>query len=176
MSALVDGENRRVGARRTADFDDWVAARGPALLRLAYVLTGNRADAEDAVQDALSRALPRWEHIRSTGDPDAYVRRMVVNAHTSWWRKFRRRESPVAEVFTAGTAPPPAHEERDRVWAACLALPEDQRVAVVLRYYERLEYAEIAALTGVAEGSVRSRVSRGLATLRVTLGEDQDDD
>jgi RNA polymerase sigma-70 factor (sigma-E family) len=176
MSALVHGENQRVGARRTADFDDWVAARGPALLRLAYVLTGNRADAEDAVQDALSRALPRWEHIRTTGDPDAYVRRMVVNAHTSWWRKFRRRESPVAEVFDTGEEPAPRHEERDRVWAACLALPEAQRVAVVLRYYERLEYAEIAALTGVAEGSVRSRVSRGLAHLRVTLGEDQDDD
>ena len=175
MSALVDGENRRVGARDT-DFDDWVAARGPALLRLAYVLTGNRADAEDAVQDALSRALPRWEHIRSVGDPDAYVRRMVVNAHTSWWRKFRRREAPVAEPRPPATTGALGHEERDRVWRACLALPEAQRVAVVLRYYEQLEYAEIAALTGVAEGSVRSRVSRGLATLRDALGEENDDD
>jgi len=141
----------------TADFDDWVAARGPGLLRLAYVLTGNRADAEDAVQDALSRALPRWEHIRSVGDPDAYVRRMVVNAHTSWWRRFRKRETPVAETFTPGVAGPDTHDERDRLWRACLALPEAQRVAVVLRFYEQLEYAEIAALTGVAEGSVRSR-------------------
>ena len=91
----------------TAEFDEWVAARGPGLLRLAYVLTGNRADAEDAVQDALARALPRWEHIRTVGDPDAYVRRMVVNAHTSWWRRFRRRETPVAEAFgqSAGTDP-----------------------------------------------------------------------
>ena len=86
----------------TAEFDEWVAARGPGLLRLAYVLTGNRADAEDAVQDALARALPRWDHIRSVGDPDAYVRRMVVNAHTSWWRQFRKRESPVAEAFVSG--------------------------------------------------------------------------
>ncbi len=77
----------------TAEFDEWVAARGPGLLRLAYVLTGNRADAEDAVQEALARALPRWENIRTVGDPDAYVRRMVLNAHTSWWRKFRRRET-----------------------------------------------------------------------------------
>ena len=160
----------------TADFDEWVSARGPALLRLAYVLTGNRADAEDAVQDALSRALPRWEHIRTAGDPDAYVRRMVVNAHTSWWRKFRKRESPVADVVPPASADRPAHVERDAVWSACLALPEAQRVAVVLRYYEQLEYAEIAALTGVAEGSVRSRVSRGLATLRTTLGEDEDHD
>ena len=160
----------------TADFDDWVAARGPGLLRLAYVLTGNRADAEDAVQDALSRALPRWERIRSVGDPDAYVRRMVVNAHTSWWRKFRKREAPVADVVPPASVDSPPHDERDAVWRACLALPEPQRVAVVLRYYEQLEYAEIAALTGVAEGSARSRVSRGLAALRTTLGEDQDDD
>ena len=111
------------------------------------------------------------------GDPDAYVRRMVVNAHTSWWRKFRKRESPVAEVVpTSPSVDGLAHGERDAVWRACLALPEAQRVAVVLRYYEQLEYAEIAALTGVAEGSVRSRVSRGLAALRGALGEGNDDD
>jgi RNA polymerase sigma-70 factor (sigma-E family) len=166
------GEERSLTAREN-DFDDWVAARGPGLLRLAYVLTGNRADAEDAVQDALARALPRWEHIRTVGDPDAYVRRMVVNAHTSWWRRFRRRETPVPEAFTPGVQPGPGSEDRDRVWAACLGLPEPQRVAVVLRYYEQLEYAEIAALTGVAEGSVRSRVSRGLAALRVVLDEQE---
>ena len=154
----------------TAEFDEWVAARGPGLLRLAYVLTGNRADAEDAVQDALARALPRWEHIRSVGDPDAYVRRMVVNAHTSWWRRFRRRETPVAEPY-GNSSDSPSTEERDRVWRACLGLPEAQRVAVVLRYYEQLEYAEIAALTGVAEGSVRARVSRGLAALRTALAD-----
>jgi RNA polymerase sigma-70 factor (sigma-E family) len=173
VGALVDGENRRVGVPG-GDFDDWVAARGPGLLRLAYVLTGNRADAEDAVQDALSRAMPRWERIRATGDPDAYVRRMVVNAHISWWRRFRRRETPVAETFTPTVDPGSADEDHDRVWRACLALPEAQRVALVLRYYEQLEYAEIAALTGVAEGSVRSRVSRGLAALRLTLGEEED--
>ena len=127
------------------------------------MLTGNRADAEDAVQDALARALPRWDRSGTVGDPDAYVRRMVVNAHTSWWRKFRKRETPVAEAYAAGRSRRPAHEDHDRVWRACLALPETQRVAVVLRYYEQLEYAEIAVLTGVADGSVRSRVSRGLA-------------
>jgi RNA polymerase sigma-70 factor (sigma-E family) len=160
----------------TAEFDEWVAARGPGLLRLAYVLTGNRADAEDAVQDALARALPRWERIRSVGDPDAYVRRMVVNAHTSWWRKFRKHETPVAEAFVPEAERGTTGEDQDRLWRACLRLPEAQRVAVVLRYYEQLEYAEIAALTGVAEGSVRSRVSRGLAALREALGEEHDDD
>ena len=155
-----------------ADFDTWVAARGPALLRLAYTLTGNRADAEDVVQEALARALPRWERIARVEDVDAYVRRMVVNAHTSWWRRWRRRESPVAELRDSVVDDHGAAvDDRRRLWLACQALPEVQRTAVVLRYYEQLEYAEIADLTGVREGSVRSRVSRGLAALRSSMGE-----
>lgn len=146
------------------DFDAWVTARGPALLRMAHALTGSAVDAEDVVQDALSRALPRWSRIAAVADPDAYVRRMVVNAHTSRWRRFRRRESPVPDVVLPGVVDGPDErlDEHRRLWLACQALPEVQRTAVVLRYYEQLEYAEIAALTGVREGSVRSRVSRGL--------------
>lgn len=164
----------------TVDFAEWVAARGPSLLRLAYLLTGSSAEAEDVVQDALSRALPRWSRISSLEDPDAYVRRMVINGHTSWWRRFRKRESPVEVLPDRGAADGAGLDEAARtddrllVWQACLRLPEDQRVAVVLRYWEQREYAEIAALTGVAEGTVRSRVSRGIAALRVDLG-DRDD-
>jgi RNA polymerase sigma-70 factor (sigma-E family) len=173
METVVASERGRV-AEAGPDFDSWVAARGPALLRLAYTLTGNRSDAEDVVQDALARALPRWERISRVDNVDAYVRRMVVNAHTSWWRKWRRRESPAAEVVLppadeGGGVPP---DERRAIWLACGRLPEAQRTAIVLRYYEQLEYAEIAALTGVREGSVRSRVSRGLEVLRRELGEE----
>lgn len=161
------------------DFDAWVAARGPALLRLAYTLTGSRTDAEDVVQDALARALPRWGRISRVEHPEAYVRRMVLNAHTSRWRRWRRRETPHAEVLLPGVvdgpdAAMPADEVR-AVWAACATLPTDQRVAVVLRYYEQLEYSEIAALTGVAEGTVRSRVSRGLGALRTHMEVDGDE-
>ena len=165
-----------VGRSRTVvvDFDDWVAARGPALLRLAYVLTGSRSDAEDVVQDALSRALPRWSRISTLDDPDAYVRRMVVNAHVSWWRRMRRREVPVERVRDRAVADGPSTEERDRIWRACQALLPDQRTAIVLRFYEDLDYADIAALTGVREGSVRSRVSRGMAALRQELGDDDE--
>jgi RNA polymerase sigma-70 factor (sigma-E family) len=167
-------EGARV-AQDTPDFDAWVAARGPQLLRLAYTLTGNRADAEDVVQDALARALPRWERISRVGDVDAYVRRMVINAHTSWWRRWRRRESPVAELRDSTVdGPGEDFDDRRRLWLACQALPEVQRTAVVLRYYEQLEYAEIADLTGVREGSVRARVSRGIATLRDVMGEEDE--
>ena len=154
------------------DFDGWVEVRGPALLRLAYTLTGNTADAEDIVQEALARALPRWARISRVDNVDAYVRRMVVNAHTSWWRRFRRKESPVAELRGSYVdGPGEGFDDRRRVWLACQALPESQRTAIVLRYYEQLEYAEIAELTGIREGSVRARVSRGLAALRQSLGE-----
>jgi DNA-directed RNA polymerase specialized sigma24 family protein len=145
------------------------------LLRLAYVLTGNRADAEDAVQDALARAPPRWDHIRSVGDPDAYVRRMVVLAHTFVVAQVPQAGDAGGRGVRPGTDRATTGEDRDRVWRACLRLPEAQRVAV-LRYYEQLEYAEFAALTGVAEGSARSRVSRGLATLRTSLGEEESHD
>ncbi|WP_244929902.1 SigE family RNA polymerase sigma factor [Nocardioides sp. W7] len=175
MEAVVVGSEVGVAL---PSFDEWVAARGPALLRLAYTLTGDAADAEDVVQEALSRALPRWSRISSVEDPDAYVRRMVVNAHVSWWRRFRRRESPAPSVTPAGVveAPGVLFDESRRLWMACQALPEVQRTAVVLRYYEQLEYAEIAALTGVREGSVRSRVSRGLATLRASYPREETDD
>jgi RNA polymerase sigma-70 factor (sigma-E family) len=167
------------GSGVSDDFAEYVAVRGPAMLRLAFVLTGNAADAEDVVQDALSRALPRWSRICAAEDVDAYVRRMVVNAHVSWWRRFRRKESPVEAVHDGHRGH--AHDTADtvlagmsdeRLWRACTELPRDQRVAVVLRYYEQLSYAEIAHLVGCAEPTARSRVFRGLAALRELLGEE----
>lgn len=100
---------------------------------------------------------------------------MVVNAHVSRWRKLRRREVPVEVVHDRPVPAGVGAEDRDRLWRACRALPPDQRTAVVLRFYEDLDYAEIAALTGVREGSVRSRVSRGIAAMRHELGEEDDE-
>ena len=127
-------------------FDDWVEVRVPALLRFAYLVTGSQHAAEDAVQSALTRACERWSRVRRTTDPDAYVRRMIVNAHISAWRRSGRRELSVAEVrdtevldHAVGVA------TGDAVWRVCGTLPPQQRAAVVLRYYEDLEYAEIAA-------------------------------
>jgi RNA polymerase sigma-70 factor (sigma-E family) len=158
---------------RVVDFDEWVAARGVGLIRLAYVLTGNRHDAEDLVQDVLARALPRWSRIAVVENPEAYLRRMLVNAHTSAWRRFRRRETPVAALVDIATkrVDEPDVIEHLHVWQACLALPRDQRIAVVLRFYEDMDYGAIAELTGVRVGSVRSRVSRALASMRQELND-----
>jgi RNA polymerase sigma-70 factor (sigma-E family) len=151
-------------------FDEWVEARAAALLRFAYLVTGSQHAAEDAVQAALERAFRRWSRVRRADDPDAYVRRMIVNEHVSGWRRAGRRESPVAVVRAADPADPADGVARtDAVWRVCQALPPRQRAAVVLRYYEDLEYAEIAAVLGIAEPTVRSHVHRALAALRGEL-------
>src|SRR4030095_13987460 len=110
----------------------WVGSRGDALLRFAYVMIGDVALAEDALQDALTSACAKWNRIRSADDPDAYVRRMIVNAHVTWWRRFRRRESPGPapadrfgrdSVAMDGTA---ARADADAVWTLCATLPRAQ--------------------------------------------------
>jgi RNA polymerase sigma-70 factor (sigma-E family) len=149
------------------DFDAFVAARGPALLRLAYVLTGDNHRAEDLLQTALAKAYRRWDVVGQADNPEGYVRRVLVNAHTSWWRARRNRELPTGESLDVAT--PDVGEAvtvREALWAELRALPLRQRTAVVLRYYEGLDDAEISAYLDCAPATVRSLVSRGLATLR----------
>jgi len=152
------------------DFEAWAEARVAGLLRFAYLVTGSQHAAEDAVQAALTRACEKWSRVGCTHDPDSYVRRMVVNEHISTWRRSGRREVAVAEVrdtvvvdAAAGVA------DSDAVWRMCSALPRRQRAAVVLRFYEDLEYAEIAALLDCSEATVRSHVHRALTSLRASL-------
>ena len=155
----------------TPDFDDWVAHRGAALLRFAYLLTRDHTRAEEAVQDALMAAYSRWTRICRGQDPEAYVRRSIVNADISRWRRFFRRETPTAEPAepSAGPDHAEAQAEHDAVWSLCATLPTKQRAAVVLRYYEDLPDAEIAEILDCSPATVRSQIHRALATLRTTL-------
>ena len=152
-------------------FDAWVEARVAALLRFAYLVTGSQHAAEDAVQSALTRACEKWSRVRRTTDPDAYVRRMVVNAHVSSWRRAGRRELSVPEVRGTRTGPDLAETvaSGDAVWRVCTRLPRQQRAEVVLRYYEDLDYPEIEAILGCTETTARSHVHRALAALRAEL-------
>ncbi len=156
------------------DFEDYVTLRSAALLRFAYLITRNREDAHDAVQEALAGLYPRWRQISARGDVDAYVRRSIVNAHVSAWRKVRRLY-PTADPELSSAAPsiPDAAEglaDADQALRLCGELPPLQRAAVVLRFYEDRTFAEIAQILGCPEGTARSHVHRALLSLRAKLG------
>jgi len=158
-------------------FDEWMAARVPELLRFAYLVTGSQQAAEEAVQGGLSRVYERWATVSRAHDVDRYVRRVIVNAHVSAWRRHGRRESPVAEVRGPSPAVDPSVKvsQADLVWRVCAGLPPQQRAAVVLRFYEDLDYSEIATILGCTDTTVRSHVHRGLAALRAQLQRQEAD-
>jgi RNA polymerase sigma-70 factor (sigma-E family) len=156
-------------------FAEYVAGRGHALTRMAYLLTSDHALAEDLVQAALAKAFSRWSRIEAMAAPDAYVRRMIVNEHVSGWRRYRRREKLQAElpqVHPAGPADGLEAEQvvRAMVRAAVRGLPARQRAALVLRFYEDLPDADVAEVLGCSPATVRSQIARALARLRETAG------
>jgi len=166
-------EGERHGVRRepasghSREFHAYVRDRSPALLRTAYLLTGNAEEAEDLLQDALARLLNAWSRVREKDALDAYVRRTMVNLRTSRWRLRRVTAIPVAELpETAVHDEHHAPADRDAMWAALLRLPPRMRAVLVLRFYEDLSEAEAAAALGCSIGTVKSQTSRALAKLR----------
>ena len=155
------------------DFDNFVAQQGMALQHFAYLVIGNAEDAHDAVQDALLGAFRAWPRIAADRDPGAYVRRSIVNANISRWRK-RRRELVVDEV--PATTAAAADRVIDSVYLAALLeqLPTRQRAAVVLRYFEDREFSDIGGVLGCSPATARSLVHRALAQLRQAEGRGHD--
>lgn len=153
-------------------FRAYVAARSPALLRTAYLLTGSRADAEDLLQTALAKTYLAWDRIREREALDGYVRRVMVNTQTSWWRRRKVAEFATDELpeTTAGRDSGDDLALHDALWRALGGLPTRQRATVVLRYYEDLSEAETAAVLGVSVGTVKSTTSRALMKLRDSSG------
>ena len=163
---MVGVTGRRPRGRRRSSAGP--TARLDRLVRFAYLVTGSQHGADDAVQTALTPACARWSRISRTDDPDAYVRRMVVNAHVSAWRRTGRRELRIAEVrdrrrARRSTTRPRRWPATTRCGGCAETLPPQQRAAVVLRFYEDLDYPEIARVLDVAEATVRSHVHRGLS-------------
>ncbi|MGO8959393.1 MAG: SigE family RNA polymerase sigma factor [Streptosporangiaceae bacterium] len=149
-------------------FRDYVRARSRALLRTAYLLTGNRADAEDLVQSALAKTYLAWDRIEDRGALDGYVRRAMVNTHISWWRRRRVDEFPTDEIPDQAVADHSVSSDmQEALRRAVDRLPQRMRAAVTLRYYEDMTEAEIAEVLGVSLGTVKSTVSRAVAKLRI---------
>lgn len=151
-------------------FTEFVHTRYASLLRTAYLLTGHAQDAEDLVQTTLVKVVPHWRRIAD--NPEGYVRRAMVNENVSRWRRRRWRER------TTDTLPEQLAHEPDRaeliaVRDALRTLAPRQRAVLVLRYYEGLTEAEIAATLGIATGTVKSQARDGLARLRLALPVDE---
>ena len=154
-----------------ADFDDFVREHRVSFVRYALLLSGSRAQAEDIVQDVLTRVYLRWGTVcAETGSRVAYVRRAITNEHVSWRRRWSTRHIRTGhdDVLAQATVDPWADARDDELWAQLLALPPQQRAAIVLRHYEGLSDAEIASEMQCGVSTVRSNISRGLASLRAT--------
>lgn len=140
-------------------------------VRLAYLLTGEWALAEDLVQDAFVKLAGRLAHLRDPRAFEAYLRRTIVNLANS---HFRRRKVEREYVKREGRASrseidPPDVIERDHLWAALERLPRRQRAAIVLRFFEDLSEQRIAEVLNCRPGTVKSLVSRGLESLRTEI-------
>lgn len=163
----VDGVSEEAKGSRYEEFTRYLSDRGPALLRMARSLAGNRSDAEDLLQAALIKTFLSWNKIVSPRARDGYVRRAMVNTQISEWRRRRVRVYATDEV--------PDQEVQDPSWQADLAdlvaraiddLPERQRAVVRLRYFDDMTEPEIARTLGVSVGTVKSTVSRAVSRLR----------
>ena len=148
-------------------FDAFVVARGPALLRFAYLLSRDQHQAQDLVQEALCHAHRRWARVEQ---PEAYVKRAVLNGFLSWRRRRASRELVTDELpeprdrTSGGHAA--ANADRDAMWKLLARLPRRQRAVLVLRFYEDLDDTAIAGYLNCSPVTVRAHASKALARLR----------
>lgn len=174
--------------RGEEEFREYVQTRGPALLRAAHQLTGHPLDAEDLLQNALTRTYLAWDRITDRAALDGYVRRAMVNINISQWRRRKVEEYPSSDDLPeipcgadacagspyAGHGSYGSHgsygDVHERLERALSRLPERMRAAIVLRYYEDMTEPEVASRLGISVGTVKSTVSRAMAKLRTELG------
>lgn len=154
-------------------FEEFVRASLPELLRFGVAIAGNRHDGADLVQGALETTGRRWRKLRAGDDAAAYVKRAMVNAHISRWRRLRREwlTDDALDGLISVSTPVPLVEQP--MWLALAALPPRQRAVLVLRYYEGLPEVDIADVLGCSPGTVKSQASKALANLRRQLGDDR---
>jgi RNA polymerase sigma-70 factor (sigma-E family) len=152
------------------DFGQFVAARGRALCRTAYLLTGDWQVGEDLVQEALTRTYLRRRRLRSETALEPYARRVLVSLFLSSRRRHWHRELPFADVpDQAANDQLAAVDDRSGLWPALLRLSAQQRAVLVLRYFEDQTEADIAAVLGCSPGAVKTHAARGLERLRQSM-------
>ncbi len=155
-----------------SDFDDFVARHVDDLLRTAYLIVWDEAEAEDLVQECLLKVARRWPRISRMDQPRAYARRMLVNLALDGARGRARRRSelePGGATSAIAVDPLAALDLRAELLEALGRLPTRQRAVLVLRYFNDLTEAQVAEVLGCSPGTVKSSASRGLARLREAL-------
>lgn len=161
MAPLPHPTEQHRAVTRPSTLVDLYHERYDPMVRLAYLLVGDRAVAEDLVQDAFVKVHHHWA--KGIDHPNAYLRTAVVNTCRSWGRRrSREREHERRRL----EAVPDPELVADEMWDVLASLPERQRTAIVLRFYEDLPESEIAAVIGCRPNTVRTLVHRGLAALR----------
>ena len=171
VDAYVDADS--------VDFDEFVRNHVAALLRTAYLLTGGDGPAaEDAVQETLTRLYPRWAKVQHADNPVAYVRRSLINTYLNGLRSAPAHELVVraVEERSVDSDLAQAAVDRDQIRRLIRHLPERQRAALVLRYFDDLSDREVGRALGSRPGTARSLISRGLATVRAELARSQGGD
>ena len=166
--AMVSADAASSTKVATGRLEDLYVRHAPAALRFAFFLTGDRELAQDLVQDAFVRIAGRFRYLRQPDAFEAYLRRTIVNLFTSHLRRLRLERAELArERAERPTDPPPQDAvEHDELVRALEHLPERQRAAVVLRFYEDLTEREAADVMGCSTSALNSLVSRAMVTLR----------
>jgi len=164
-------EGREGGAGLAAEFDAFYTSSASRVTRQLVMLTGgNLAEAEDVVQEAFERAWSRWPVVRGLGSPEAWVRTVARRLAVSRWRRARnaavawRRHGPLTE-------PPPLDADHVALIAALTALPETQRVSIVLHHLADLSVTQVALETGQSVSAVKQQLVRGRAAMAASLAD-----
>jgi len=158
-------------------FRRFVEARRPALLRTAWLLTGDANEAEDLVQGALERTARHWKRVSASGNAEPYVRKALHHAHISAWRRTRSRVAELLGHASAEPASDDATSDNDTAVVlrqALARLTSRQRTVLVLRYYEDLTEPQVAAVMGTSVGTVKSQTRHALLRLRQLAPELRD--
>jgi RNA polymerase sigma-70 factor (sigma-E family) len=170
---LNSAQEAALDSDREAAFEAFVLTRQASLLRLAFLLCGDLHHAEDLVQGTLERAYQHWRRVAAAGNPEAYVRRILVNTVTDWRRSRRYVVEQSLDAALALPSPGEGSAERleshDVVVRALRGLPARMRAVLVLRYFQDLSETETASVLGCSVGTVKSQASRGLARLREAM-------
>jgi RNA polymerase sigma-70 factor (sigma-E family) len=160
----------KLPSSKRSSYEEFVAAHGDGLVKLAYAICGDRGRAEDAVQEALTRVYQRWSRLT---DPLAYARRTAINATRDDWRRAVRAYRAHQEAARLARSDPDDPQKRFLATSALMdaldELPHGQRAVIVLRYASQLSEAETAVTLNISTGTVKSQTARALARMREVL-------